>query len=263
MAAKGAVHQEAVPEQPAQELTTAVSTSNPDLRPAGASVDLIAGSTPEHHVPDIVTPDPTLHNTSQRKIDANRRNAQKSTGPRTVRGKKYSSLNAAKHGLLSHAVVVFGNEDPRAFEELLAALVEALQPGAKAETVVVHEIAEIKWRLRRIPRHEAGRIRQQIDKAVAESDQALARKLVAAGSDEILCVQVRNEESLRLEATLEALVLPPLEEVEKIDRHERTLELRLFRKYAELERLKRARAAELGGTSGADGTQKNEGQVMQ
>ena len=41
---------------------------------------------------------------SQRKLEANRRNAQKSTGPKSAAGKKKVSHNALKHGLMSQAV---------------------------------------------------------------------------------------------------------------------------------------------------------------
>jgi hypothetical protein len=37
---------------------------------------------------------------SQRRIEANRRNAQRSTGPRTLSGKERSRLNARTHGLV-------------------------------------------------------------------------------------------------------------------------------------------------------------------
>lgn len=42
--------------------------------------------------------------TSQRKIESNRRNAKRSTGPKTSGGKTISSRNALKHGLASAAV---------------------------------------------------------------------------------------------------------------------------------------------------------------
>jgi hypothetical protein len=38
--------------------------------------------------------------TSQKQIEANRRNARKSTGPKTRVGKANSKLNAIKHGIL-------------------------------------------------------------------------------------------------------------------------------------------------------------------
>jgi hypothetical protein len=39
-------------------------------------------------------------------IQANRSNAQKSTGPRTPQGKATASQNAVKHGLLAEQVVI-------------------------------------------------------------------------------------------------------------------------------------------------------------
>jgi hypothetical protein len=38
---------------------------------------------------------------SERRLDANRENAKKSTGPKTLRGKGHSRFNALKHGLFS------------------------------------------------------------------------------------------------------------------------------------------------------------------
>ena len=61
---------------------------------------------------------------SERKLAANRANAQKSTGPRTPRGKTTSSWNALKHGLLSRRLVNFSDQSQRSFLELLADLRE-------------------------------------------------------------------------------------------------------------------------------------------
>jgi hypothetical protein len=52
--------------------------------------------------------------TSPRKAEANRRNAQKSTGPKTPEGKDAVRLNALKHGLLCREVLLPG-EDKGAF----------------------------------------------------------------------------------------------------------------------------------------------------
>ncbi len=45
---------------------------------------------------------------SLEKIESNRRNARRSTGPRTEEGKSIAKLNAVKHGILSAEVVVPG-----------------------------------------------------------------------------------------------------------------------------------------------------------
>ena len=55
--------------------------------------------------------------TSQRKIEANLRNATRSTGPRTEAGKKKVRLNAVKHGLTATTVVVLPHEDAEAYQK--------------------------------------------------------------------------------------------------------------------------------------------------
>ena len=58
--------------------------------------------------------------TSTNRIIANRRNATRSTGPRTDAGKARSRLNGLKHGLRAQ-VLVLPDEDPAAFQERLDA----------------------------------------------------------------------------------------------------------------------------------------------
>ena len=55
--------------------------------------------------------------TSDKKVEANRRNALKSTGPRTPEGKAAVRSNAVTHGLLSKKVLLLG-EDEEALREL-------------------------------------------------------------------------------------------------------------------------------------------------
>lgn len=72
--------------------------------------------------------------TSDKKIESNRRNALKSTCPRTVKGKSKSRWNAIKHGLLAKEVVVpVGTlaEDHGEFDNLLDELVRSLWPQAR------------------------------------------------------------------------------------------------------------------------------------
>lgn len=69
----------------------------------------------------------TVRPISERKIEANRRNARQSTGPKTEAGKQASRLNAVTHGLLAKAVVITAGdyqEDAQEFARLLDALRE-------------------------------------------------------------------------------------------------------------------------------------------
>ena len=66
--------------------------------------------------------------TSDKQAQANRRNALKSTGPKTPEGKAAVRYNAMRHGLLSEDVVLLPGEDEAALRELGELLREELQP---------------------------------------------------------------------------------------------------------------------------------------
>jgi hypothetical protein len=91
--------------------------------------------------------------TSQRRIDANRRNALLSTGPRTPHGKDVVRFNGLTHGLTARHAVLPG-EDPAAFDETVRAFEDHLQPDGPGEFALVHRIADCWWRLRRLRQRE-------------------------------------------------------------------------------------------------------------
>ena len=91
--------------------------------------------------------------TNEKQIDANRRNAQRSTGPKTPEGKARSARNALKHGLRSTLTVVPG-ESREEFEILYDALRDDYQPTDTVEEILVRQIATAEWRLQRIARLE-------------------------------------------------------------------------------------------------------------
>lgn len=108
---------------------------------------------------------------SERKIEANRRNALKSTGPKTVEGKSRSRWNALKHGLLAKAVIIErgeGQERREDFDALLQALQEDLAPEGALEHTLVEKIAVDYSRIRRLLASETGRIRAQLDNLEAD-----------------------------------------------------------------------------------------------
>src|SRR5882724_12631850 len=85
---------------------------------------------------------------SEAQLEANRQNAQKSTGPRTEEGKKRCRINATRHGLTGqfHA---FSHEDKRAFDEHCTSLMADFQPQTYREQSLAMSIAENTWRLNR------------------------------------------------------------------------------------------------------------------
>ena len=93
--------------------------------------------------------------TSIRQIEANRRNAERSTGPRTETGKQRSALNALRHGLTAETVVLplEDLEDYQAFEE---AVIEGFDPETASERELVLRVAALLWRLRRAVSIETG-----------------------------------------------------------------------------------------------------------
>jgi hypothetical protein len=94
--------------------------------------------------------------TSQKKLKANRENAKKSTGPKTLRGKANSRRNALKHGLFARHFMDFflQGEDSSEYEELLDDLRDQYQPVGRAEELEVERITLCWWRLKRAWRYE-------------------------------------------------------------------------------------------------------------
>jgi hypothetical protein len=107
--------------------------------------------------PNNTTSDGNTGTTSEKKIEANRKNAQFSTGPTSVEGKVKSSRNASKHGLLIKDVVITtraNKEDQTEFDALLAELRECYGPIDIAEDLLVREPAVSYWRSARALRCE-------------------------------------------------------------------------------------------------------------
>jgi len=93
--------------------------------------------------------------TTKAKVEANRRNAQKSTGPRTPSGKAIASMNALKHGLCAHTPVVPG-EDPAEFATFAAGWVDHLQPSDPHQASLAEQVILAAWQLKRVPLLRAG-----------------------------------------------------------------------------------------------------------
>src|SRR5215217_956813 len=112
--------------------------------------------------------------TSEKKAEANRQNALKSTGPKTPEGKAAVRLNALRHGLRSEEILLPG-EDGEALTELGQSLRGELQPVGELESLLVDRIIASYWRLRRLGRVEAGIFAWELYGELAERARQEAR----------------------------------------------------------------------------------------
>ncbi len=92
---------------------------------------------------------------TEAQIRANRRNAQKSTGPRTSQGKAAISQNAVQHGLSARQTII-SSESQADFDLYRERMLAELAPASPMESMLAERIVTLSWRLKR-----AGRIQNQ------------------------------------------------------------------------------------------------------
>jgi hypothetical protein len=100
--------------------------------------------------------------TSLRQIDANRRNARKSTGPTTEEGKHRSRRNAVRHGLTAETVIEV-LEDPADYKAFELSVTADFDAQTAVERELVLRLASLLWRLRRATAIETGLLQIQSD----------------------------------------------------------------------------------------------------
>ncbi len=174
-----------------------------------------------------------------RQIAANRRNAQKSTGPRSVAGKAASSANALVHGFTAARTLVLADEDEAVFHALRQDVIADLDPLDVVQAALAQRIAILLWRLERASRLEAeifeyGELRAQrsLERAQGEGEPG-----DPCGSD---------DDEMRAGAPLAALLVEDeasARAFERLMRHESALQRALERTLREFTRLRAGTAA--------------------
>lgn len=158
--------------------------------------------------------------TTKKQIASNRRNARRSTGPKTRAGKNASSKNALRHGLLAQQVTL-PDEDGAAFQEFRQRLFAERAPTGPWEEVLVDQMVACAWRLRRAERMEAAVVAHRTSEAEAELDHSR-----------------RSADPLALGLIRDAT---GADTMSKIGRYERRVERSMYRASHQLERLQAAR----------------------
>ena len=200
--------------------------------------------------------------TSEKQAQANRRNALKSTGPKTPEGKAAVRLNANKHGLRSQEVLLPG-EDEETLKELDENLRAELQPLGELENLLVDGIIAAHWRLRRLRRVEAGIFAWELYGELAERAQQEAHTyewsvLDALGSPEQITDEQKHQKALSRAqemkakqdaetATLGRTFIRDADKANafsKLSRYETAIWRSLYEALHELQRLQAARRTE-------------------
>jgi hypothetical protein len=156
-------------------------------------------------------------------ITANRANAQLSTGPKTPAGRLKVGRNRITHGLTGRAVLIPG-EDPAEFDALALRMAVEMCPGTSVEESLVRNLTNIQWRLDRI----AGWIGELTTEALTgeESKPSRLMKMFSKTGD-------------------------PCEALERLHRHEASLNRQYQRVHAEFHRSRKERSKLLLGQNPA------------
>ena len=117
---------------------------------------------------------------SPQKIEANRRNAKKSTGPRSAAGKSRARFNALKHGVTAQVPVLPG-EDPALFFARVDAYKADLQPQSPFESEMIERMALMSWQFDRAARVDVARLAIRVETAAVAAAQRAEQEADALG----------------------------------------------------------------------------------
>jgi len=108
---------------------------------------------------------------TQKQIEANRKNAARSTGPKSEQGKAAVRYNALTHGFRSKELDLLPEEDAEGFQANLDAWFADYAPTNPTETRLVRQAAILSWKLDRAESREAALLSRQVREAVAQAEQ--------------------------------------------------------------------------------------------
>jgi hypothetical protein len=104
---------------------------------------------------------------SQARIESNRRNAKKSTGPRSEIGKKRSSMNALKHGMTAR-IALLPDEDHARYDRRTSEWIGEFRPQSDGELFQAERAVYCSWQLQRAQRAGSARLTVKAQTALSE-----------------------------------------------------------------------------------------------
>ena len=164
---------------------------------------------------------------SEAQVAANRRNALRSTGPRTEEGKARSAGNAVKHGIHAKTAVLF-NESQEDYDANIRAFIEKFDPRDFVERRLVERMADCEWRLIRARYVETATLDLQMD----ETEELVGERFEAI------------DEPTRLAYAIQLLDPAQISAYNGVQRHESSLHRQYLRDFKLLAEMRKQRQPE-------------------
>jgi hypothetical protein len=204
---------------------------------------------------------------SDRQLEANRLNARKSTGPRTLIGKARASMNALKHGLTGRDIV-FPSEHRHEYDAFRAGLLVSLDPHGDLQGLLADKLVADAWRIRRIPileaalhrrgrndlavEHALGVVQESRSVETSAMFSALTSRFAqpsparAEAERKLQRARIKNHNLSKRDPLLDVtrVLETSVDAFANLWRHERALTRSLHRTLHELQRLQAVRAGE-------------------
>jgi hypothetical protein len=178
---------------------------------------------------------------TESQVKANRKNALKSTGPRTAEGKEAASQNATKHGLRAKRDVI-KTENQDEFVLFREKMIADISPDGAMEEMLAERIVSLSWRLKRAEHFQNAVIDALIEHGLngassgfgwTSENRERAQKEAEAGDVDIMLGIVINHDFANAK-TLDMLLS-----------YERRIESSLYRTIAELKKVRHAKKTEV------------------
>jgi hypothetical protein len=131
-----------------------------------------------------------------RQKEANRRNAQKSTGPTSATGKAVSSQNALKTGLHAKSIII-ESEKRADFEQLVEEYYQRFHPTSPEVRCFVDDLIRCEWLLRRFDRAEAQMFHYQNHDIYRDPEKYPLGKSASSNSSSYSKLQYRTDATRR------------------------------------------------------------------
>jgi hypothetical protein len=156
--------------------------------------------------------------TSDQQIEANRKNALKSCGPKTQLGKETVRLNALKHGCRAQTIEVLPKEKSAEFTRHVDAWLDEFAPATPSERYFIRHAATLAWKLDRADRFEEAMLAHRVDETISACDDGCDGQVEEAAALVLFDSSRQGEQLRRYQLSMHRELRKDLETFSKLRR---------------------------------------------